>query len=111
MYRIRGIKDLLSFKNEECSCFGGVRQGKEQFLAKQKSINIASSPIHNTTNLMKKDDCFFKKSFKKSLKRHFTPIFHQEYAGRVMDGNKIPCEIGTHESNNRQKAGKYLVKH
>ncbi len=72
---------------------------------------MVRSPIHNTCNITKKDDCFFKKSFKKSLKKHFTPIFNQNYAGRAMDGNITPYEKVSYESNNRQTDGRGLVKH
>jgi hypothetical protein len=103
MYRLRGIKDLISFKNEECSCFGAIRQGEEKFLANQKTYNIANSPIHNPAKIMSKEHSFFKKGVKKSLKRHFTPIFHQEKTGRTMDANGSPCELNTHGSMHGQK--------
>lgn len=103
MYRIRGIKDFISFKNEECTCFGSLRLGEEKFLANQKTYNIAKSPINNPNKIMNQEHCFFKKGFKKSLKKHFTPLFHQEKTEKTIDVNGSPCELNKYGSMDRQK--------
>jgi hypothetical protein len=47
MYRIRGIKDFISQKNEECTCFGSMLQVEDKYLVNQKTYKIANSSVNN----------------------------------------------------------------
>jgi hypothetical protein len=42
---------------------------------------------------MVKEQSFFKKGFKKSLKKHFTPLIHQRKTSGPIDINGNPSEL------------------
>lgn len=74
MYKIRASNDIISFENQECTCFGSAKTAQEPFLAKPKTFEVTPTLYNNQPKPISSDLSFLKNSFKKSLKRNFVPL-------------------------------------